>query len=203
VRLAPLRWRHPACPGLSDAMLGALSGQFGAEEPTLCPSRGWSAANRSSSGCTLSHAATHKSTGTGVIAVTVAAVGSLVSAPGQGSEINLEDPLHQLVGDCLHWPWSGRWPEGCWACSLISNYQSVWRDNLGENASLTLIVGAQKRPDLPKAPLRMIPAIEANDHRHPIAWPSQGTPSLLCSSPPARAADLGPSAARRPPRLPD
>jgi hypothetical protein len=56
----------PRVLGCRMPMFGTLSGQFGTEEPTLCPSRGWSAANRSSSGCTLSHAATHKSTGAGV-----------------------------------------------------------------------------------------------------------------------------------------
>jgi Sulfatase len=36
-----------------------------------------------------------------------------------------------------------------------------------------------KRPDIPRAPLRMIRAIEANDRRHPIAWPARALRRFL------------------------
>jgi hypothetical protein len=32
-----------------------------------------------------------------------------------GPEIALDDLLRQLAGDCPHWKWSARWPEGCGA----------------------------------------------------------------------------------------
>jgi hypothetical protein len=32
-----------------------------------------------------------------------------------GPEIELDDLLRRLAGDCPHWTWSARWPEGCGA----------------------------------------------------------------------------------------
>jgi hypothetical protein len=32
-----------------------------------------------------------------------------------GREIELDDLLRRLAGDCPHWTWSARWPEGCGA----------------------------------------------------------------------------------------
>src|SRR5262249_40989705 len=55
-------FRHPACPRLSDEILGrSTGGRSGHLGPHIHPSRGWSAANRSSSDGSLSHVAVHKS----------------------------------------------------------------------------------------------------------------------------------------------
>ena len=61
-RRVPAAKRHPACPGLSVGIVrGAQQEDTQTSGPDYCPSRGRSAANRSSSGGGLSHVAGHKS----------------------------------------------------------------------------------------------------------------------------------------------
>jgi hypothetical protein len=54
-----------------------------------------------------------------------------------GPDIALDDLLRQLAGDCPHWSWSARWPEGCGA---------YYPD----------LEPPMRPPDLPKTALRVI-----------------------------------------------
>jgi hypothetical protein len=54
-----------------------------------------------------------------------------------GPDIVLDDLLRQLAGDCPHWTWSARWPEGC-------------------GAYFPDLVPPLRPPDLPERALRVI-----------------------------------------------
>jgi len=58
-------------------------------------------------------------------------------AAKHGPELELQELLMRLAGDCPHWKWTARWPEGCGA--FFPDLQPPLRP-----------------PDLPKSELRVI-----------------------------------------------